>query len=93
MSQDNGFLDIGPANVSGAITARRARVMWKDGTLYVFKTPTSWVLRETSEPVLLSGNGATSTYQADDVEFTRRGCATCGWQLGRHSALDLLAKT
>lgn len=92
MSVNNGFFDKGPMNVSGAITARRARVMWKEGTLYVFTTPKTAQVLETSEPVLSGEDWTVTTLEGDTVSFTRRGCPTCGWGLGRYSAPDLLAK-
>lgn len=93
VTQDNGFFDQGPMNVSGAITARRARVIYKDGMLYVFTTPTRAQSMATTEPVQ-SGQDWTVQTEEDGtvIHFTRRGCSTCGWNLGRFSAPDLLAK-
>ena len=92
MSQNNGFFDKGPMNVTGGITARRARVIHKDGTLFVFTTPNAWVSRETSEPELTKDVWTVTSLEEETIEFTRRGCSACGWTLGKVTAADLLAK-
>lgn len=92
MSQDNGFFDQGPMNVSGAITARRARVIHTDGTLYVFTTPTSAQVVLTTDPAQSGEEWTVETMDGEEISFTRRGCSSCGWGLGRYSAPDLLSK-
>jgi len=92
VSQDNGFFDQGPMNVTGAITARRARVIWKDGNLYVFTTPKNPQVMPTTEPVLNGDGYSVSTPEDGTISFTRKGCSTCGWTLGKITAEQLLAK-
>lgn len=77
-------LDFGPVNVRGVIRARQARVIWKDGWLYILSRSQSGVQRQavqTSEPVAPSvpnGYWRTTTPEGETVTFTRRGCSTCG---------------
>ena len=84
--RNNGHFDVGPCNVTGQITARKARVMWKDGTLHVFRSPSSVESLPTPEPTATDSQ----SWVAGGVEFTRRGCPTCGWSLGKVDSLKLL---
>jgi hypothetical protein len=76
-------VDIGPVNVMGAIRASRARVLWSEGTLYVVHSANRIDKIETAEPT----REATGVWRAQSesglISFTRKGCPTCNYRLGR----------
>lgn len=72
--------DVGPVNVRGAIQARYARVVWRDGTLYVLARRAGRVVRQTvatSEPQppdTRNGYYRAVTDVGESIAWTRRGC-------------------
>lgn len=83
-------LDLGPVNVRGVISARQARIVWADGTLYVLSRSQSGVTRQTVatsqpvEPSVPSGYWRAETTDGGFVSWTRKGCSSCG---GRYPTL------
>lgn len=82
-------LDVGPVLVSGRIRGRRCRVLWIAGTLYVvqaannvrsFPVPEAPVQRDGVWHAVIAGDGPDSGHH---IEFTRKGCPTCGYQLNK----------
>jgi hypothetical protein len=84
-------IDIGPVNVMGAIRASRARVLWSEGTLYVVHSANRIDKIETTEPT----REATGVWRAQSesglISFTRKGCPSCGYRLGRIPTEQILA--
>jgi hypothetical protein len=84
-------VDIGPVNVMGARRASRARVLWAEGTLYIVHTASRIEKVETAEPT----REATGVWRAQSesglISFTRRGCPSCGYRLGRIPLEQILA--
>lgn len=84
---------MGPVNVTGVMRANRARVIYEDGRLFIFQTATRHAVFETYSPVG-DNNGSFSAELRDgsgEVTFTRHGCSTCGYSLGRIPKEQLLA--
>ncbi len=83
---------MGPVNVTGVFRANRARVIFKEGRLHIFQTATRHTSYETSSPV---GDEGSWTADLSDgsgqLTFTRHGCSTCGYSLGRIPADQLLS--
>ena len=79
----------------GFLTARDVRVVWKDGTLYVCKTPTDIAAFQTDAPVKRGGY-----YHVQMGEATLRlqppGCGSCRRRIqqspvGRMTVDDIVA--
>lgn len=78
------MLDVGPVNITGAVKMYRARVWWRDGTLFMCGAENLVKTAETEEPEKDSrGWWKTQLSDGRHIHFSRRGCSTCGWQLGR----------
>lgn len=88
-------LDVGPVRVSGRIRATRARVIWTEGRLYVCLAANNVRSFTTSELAFDGEVWTTHTEEGDDgthhIEFTRKGCPACGWQLGKLKANRIIA--
>lgn len=76
-------LDVGPVRVSGAIRANRARVFYLGGRLYVVAAANNVKAIDTDEPIKDGEVWKTHTADGHHIEFTRKGCPSCGWSLGR----------
>lgn len=83
-------VDMGPVNVMGAVRASRARVLWAEGTLYIVHTASRIEKVETAEPVL-EGQVWRAQSESGLISFTRRGCPSCGYRLGRIPTDQILA--
>lgn len=77
------MIDIrGPVNISGAVTARRARAVWTEGTLYVVKSPKIIKKYETTEPIeVAKGKWEAETLDGKTITLDRNGCPSCGYTL------------
>lgn len=84
-------LDVGPVRVSGALRGNRARVLYLDGTLYVALAANNVKAVAASEPEKQGDVWVAHTSDGGHVEFTRKGCPSCGWSLGRLKVDRLLA--
>lgn len=73
-------LDIGPVMIRGAVTARHARMVWTDGTMYIVYRRQGRIERKTiatSEPVpppTHNGYWRATTDEGQSISATRRGC-------------------
>lgn len=85
-------LDIGPCWVKGSLVAKKSRVMWEDGTLYVVRTPQDVVSVECSERPRQE-RGQAQPYIAHtrtgEIRFQRGGCA-CAYRLGDVNGFALM---
>lgn len=73
------MLDVGPVNIRGAVRASRARVVYKDGTL-ICVLGAKRVRTFTNIPPPVESRGVWTAHTSDgDVQWTRRGCSSCGW--------------
>jgi hypothetical protein len=73
-------LDIGPVHVTGALRARFARVIWRDGTLYVVANRRNRIERQTletdqpQEPPTRDGQWIARS-ELGAVRWSRKGCS------------------
>ena len=85
-------LDVGPVNVTGVFRANKARVIYSDGRLHIFQTATRHVDYETDPPLEEAGvYTAQLSDGSGELRFSRQGCSTCGYSLGRIPADQLLS--
>jgi hypothetical protein len=84
-------VDIGPVKVLGARHANRARVLWADGVLYIVHSANRVEKVATEEPY----REATGTWRAQSdaglISFTRKGCPTCNYHLGKIPVESIVA--
>lgn len=99
-------LDVGPVRVSGRLKGNRARVIWDPkpgveingrpfGRLYVCLAANNVRAFDAAEPTYDGEVWTTHTLEGVDatfhIEWTRKGCPACGWQLGRLKANRIIA--
>lgn len=91
-------LDVGPVNVTGRVRARRSRVLWADGTLYVMQAENNVRSFPVPDEPVLDDQGVWTAVVAGDgvdagkhIHFTRKGCPTCGYRLARFPQTKVLA--
>ena len=88
-AQHDSKLDVGPVNVTGRIRGRRSRVLWIDEVLYVvqaannirsFPVPEAPSYTDGVWHAVIGGDGLDAGHH---IEFTRKGCPTCGYTLNK----------
>lgn len=83
------MLDQGPVNIRGAVRGSRARVVYKDGTLLcVLGEKRIRTFHNVDAPVESRGVWTAHTTEGD-VQWTRRGCSSCGWSRSGPSRVDV----
>jgi hypothetical protein len=102
MNVEHKILDYRPASVNGPINRNRTRVIWNDGTLYVFSAKDEFLVYEdVPEPEIRSdARTYTTTVKVhagepeeheQEIRWAISGCGTCGFSLGRITARHLLS--
>lgn len=87
----NRFTDMGPVRTLGELELRRARIIWNDGLLYVFRSVDEfWLFDAPEPPVRNKGYGGWEyTVEGVDLKWLGGGCA-CSCSVCRVSQTKLL---
>lgn len=85
------MFDQGPVNVAGAARGSRGRVLWRNGTLFVAFSATRVNAYSCPEEPTKTGEEWKAQTSAGEVRFTRRGCSSCGFSLGRLNPQRLIS--
>lgn len=91
MSQGVVPFDKSPVDLSEGLRVRRARVLWREGTLYVATTRTDVATYAAANPPsdIISGRWIITLDDGRKVKLTKRGCP-CSYSLAKVAATELL---